>query len=457
MLHPFEEALRGARVTTVDEDLDTVEEVREIFHRRRIIGGSHARLHGPNGLSEGPLGPGLRRLAAVLAVALALLGPAAAASGATLQTKISRALSSSGASATSAIVVDLKTGNVVYERNSALALRPASNEKLAVALAALQKIGPRYRIPTRVYGEGKQDGNVWRGRLVIKGYGDPTLSHPDLTQLAKEIKSRGIRFVTGGIVADESFFDTKRMGPGWKPSFYKEECPPLSALIVARGKLNGVTVSDPALLTAKEFRAALEKIGVDVVRGVAKAKVKATASRLADVQSNGLISIVKHMNLESDNFYAEMLLKELGALHGTRGSTAAGAVVVRQVLTDRGVPLTGVRISDGSGLSRLDRWPALSIASLLRSVWSDTGLSGIFYNSLPTAGISGTLADRMKRAPARARVHAKTGTTRAASALSGYVKQKFAFSILQNGSPISSTAARKSQDRVGQILAGAAG
>ncbi len=457
MLHPFEEALRGARVTTVDEDLDSVEEVREIFHRRRIIGGSHAALHGPNGLSTGLVGPVLRRLAAVLVAVLAFLALAAAASGATLQARISQALNSSGAASTSAIVLDLKTGKVVYSRNAGRALRPASNEKLAVALGALAEIGPHYRIPTRVYGEGKQDGKVWRGRLVLKGFGDPTLGHDDLKRLARAIKSRGIRFVTGGIVADEHFFDTKRMGPGWKPSYYKEECPPLTALIVARGKVNGHTVDDPALMTARAFRTTLEKIGVNVVRGVVRAKVKATAARLADVYSPKIMTIVRAMNLDSDNFYAEMLLKEIGALHGTRGSSAAGAVVVRRVLKQRGVPLAGVQVRDGSGLSRLDRWPAKSVASLLRSAWADTVISSIFYASLPTAGVSGTLADRMERAPARSRVHAKTGTTLAASALSGYVKKKFVFSILQNGSPVSSTRARASQDRVGQILAGAAG
>lgn len=389
---------------------------------------------------------------------LAVLALAATASGATLQTRISRALNSSGASSTSAVVVDLKTGKVIYARNSSSALRPASNEKLAVALGALEEIGPRYRIPTRVYGEGKQDGDVWRGRLVLKGYGDPTLARDDLAALARAIKSRGIRFVTGGIVADENFFDTKRMGPGWKPSYYKEECPPLSALIVARGEqTSGHIVDDPALMTAKAFRSALEKAGVDVLRGVSKAKVKGTAARLADVHSPKIMSIVKAMNLDSDNFYAEMLLKELGALHGTRGSSAAGAAVVRRVLKDRGVPLAGVQVKDGSGLSRLDRWPARSIASLLRSAWADTRISSIFYSSLPTAGVNGTLADRMEYAPARSRVHAKTGTTAVASALSGYVKKKFVFSILQNGSPISSSRARASQDRVGQILAGAAG
>jgi D-alanyl-D-alanine carboxypeptidase/D-alanyl-D-alanine-endopeptidase (penicillin-binding protein 4) len=399
----------------------------------------------------------LRRLAAVLSVVLAFLAVAAAASGATLQTRISRALNSSGAASTSAIVLDLSTGKVVYARNPGLALRPASNQKLAVALSALEEIGPRYRIPTRVYGEGRQDGDVWRGRLVLKGYGDPTLARDDLTLLAREIKSRGIRFISGGIVADETFFDTKRMGPGWKPSYYKEECPPLSALIVGRGKQNGHIVDDPALMTAKAFRTELEKTGVDVVRGVTKAKVKGTAARLADVHSPKIMNIVKTMNLDSDNFYAEMLLKELGALHGTRGSSAAGAVVARRVLTGLGVQLAGVQLKDGSGLSRLDRWTARAVGSLLRTAWSQPVISSIFYASLPTAGISGTLADRMRRAPARSRVHAKTGTTMAASALSGYVKQKFVFSILQNGSPVSSTRARASQDRVGQILAGAAG
>ncbi len=388
---------------------------------------------------------------------LAFLAVATAASGATLQTRISRALNSSGAASTSAIVLDLNTGKVVYARNPGLALRPASNQKLAVALSALEEIGPRYRIPTRVYGEGRQDGDVWRGRLVLKGYGDPTLARDDLTLLAREIKSRGIRFITGGIVADETFFDTKRMGPGWKPSYYKEECPPLSALIVGRGKQNGPIVDDPALMTAKAFRTELEKTGVDVVRGVTKAKVKGTAARLADVHSPKIMNIVKTMNLDSDNFYAEMLLKELGALHGTRGSSAAGAVVARRVLTGLGVQLAGVQLKDGSGLSRLDRWTARAVGSLLRTAWSQPVISSIFYASLPTAGISGTLADRMRRAPARSRVHAKTGTTMAASALSGYVKQKFVFSILQNGSPVSSTRARASQDRVGQILAGAAG
>jgi D-alanyl-D-alanine carboxypeptidase/D-alanyl-D-alanine-endopeptidase (penicillin-binding protein 4) len=403
------------------------------------------------------VGPDLsRRFTAGILAALTLLAAAPASQAASLKTRLGRALDSSGIPATGAFVVNLSSGNVVFSRQADVALKPASNEKLAVALATLAELGAGYRIPTRVYGEGHQDGKVWRGRLVLKGYGDPTLARDDLHRLAREVRSRGIRLVTGGIVADESFFDAKRTAPGWKPSYYKLECPPLTALIVGRGEVGGHTVTGPALMTGRAFRKVLEEEGVRVTHGVVKGIVKPTASPLAHVASPMMSVVVRRMNLESDNFYAEMLLKELGALIGTKGSTAAGAKVVRGVLKDHGVPLAGVRVVDGSGLSNLDRWTARGIGVLLRSALADTRFSGAFFRSLPVAGRSGTLKDRMKQPPALARVRAKTGTTSEASALSGYVRQRFLFAILQNGSPVPTSSARKSQDRFAQILAGAA-
>ena len=73
--------------------------------------------------------------------------------------------------------------------------------------------------------------------------------------------------------------------------------------------------------------------------------------------------------------------------------------------------------------------------------------------ALPVAGRSGTLADRMRTPPARGNVQAKTGTTSLASALSGYVKRRYVFSVLQNGSPVSSYWARRAQDRFATALA----
>jgi serine-type D-Ala-D-Ala carboxypeptidase/endopeptidase (penicillin-binding protein 4) len=159
------------------------------------------------------------------------------------------------------------------------------------------------------------------------------------------------------------------------------------------------------------------------------------------------------MDRDSDNFRAEMLLKDLGAEAGTEGTSAAGAAVVRRVLADADVPLAGVVIADGSGLSLLDRLTATAIARILTTAWSDQTLRAAFWAALPVAGEQGTLRHRLENTPAFGVVRAKTGTTNEASALSGYVRDRFAFVVVQNGEPVSATSARKAQDRFATALA----
>ena len=389
----------------------------------------------------------------MVAAALAL---APAAGAAPLADRLARALATPGVApaSTGALAVAVPSGEVVFARNVTRSLLPASNQKLPVAVAALQELGPHFRIPTRVYGEGELDGAVWRGRLVLKGYGDPALGHDDLRRLARAVAAQGVRRVTGAIEADESYFDTRRTGPGWRPRFYKEECPPLSALVVARAKVGRLTVDDPALAAAAAFRAALVAEHVRVARGVVRGTTDADAERLAVVGSPKIMALVRTMNRESDNFVAEMLVKELGARELARGTTAAGARVIRRVLREREVPLAGVRIADGSGLSLLNRLTARAVTSLLVSGASDPRTGNMYFGSLPVAGVNGTLEDRMERPPAYGQVRAKTGTTRNASALSGYVGTRYVFAILQNGSPIPHWHARRAQDRFAQVLAG---
>jgi D-alanyl-D-alanine carboxypeptidase/D-alanyl-D-alanine-endopeptidase (penicillin-binding protein 4) len=120
---------------------------------------------------------------------------------------------------------------------------------------------------------------------------------------------------------------------------------------------------------------------------------------------------------------------------------------------EAGVPMTGVRIVDGSGLSRLDRLTADALATLLEKAWADPAVQPTLAASLPVAGVNGTLEDRLRKPPARGHVIAKTGTTDEASSLSGYVRDRFAFAILQNGHPLSSWWARRAQDRFAQVLA----
>jgi serine-type D-Ala-D-Ala carboxypeptidase/endopeptidase (penicillin-binding protein 4) len=391
-------------------------------------------------------------LAALFAFAIAT--PSAAAS---LRGDLDRALRSPyvSPSLTGALAINLSTGNTVYGHNAGKPLHPASNEKLTVALAALDRLGPSFRIETTVLGDGALAGTVWQGRLILKGFGDPTLRQADLARLATQVRNRGIRAVTGAIVGDESFYDKQRTGPGWKASYYKEESPPLSALIVDRAKVGRRIADNPALVAARTFRRQLIEAGVGVP-GKAKLGIAAPDAVLLGKRSSGLLSrLVQRMNLVSDNFYAEMLLKQVGARVRGEGTTASGARVVRSELNQRGVPLDGVRIADGSGLSAYDRLTARALAALLISVWSDATIKDPFVASLPIAGINGTLKDRMTRAPAYANVYAKTGTTRTSSALSGYVRTRYVFSILQNGSPVSWYYARRTQDRFATVLAGA--
>jgi D-alanyl-D-alanine carboxypeptidase/D-alanyl-D-alanine-endopeptidase (penicillin-binding protein 4) len=401
----------------------------------------------------------LRLAATVVAIVAFFLVPAAqAGSRSAFQTQLARALHARHVSParTGAIVFDLTTGTDLFAHNPRLALRPASNEKLATTYAALTALGPSFRIETDVLGDGEQSGTTWQGNLVLKGYGDPALSFAQVGALARQVAAGGIKHVTGRILGDESWFDTRRTGVGWKPQFYLHESPALSALIVNRGWTGRYETRRPALMAAQVFRRDLRRAGVSVHGGAAVGRASAQAVGLADVQSAPLAALIRHMDVYSDNFYAEMLLKEVGAVQGDFGSAAAGIAVERRLLAAAAVPLGGVRTVDGSGLSLLDRWTPLALGTLLRTMWLDADLRPYLVPALPIAGETGTLEHRMRTGPAHGLVRAKTGTTANASSLSGFVGDRYVFSILENGSPVSASNAEQSQNRVAQVLARAA-
>jgi serine-type D-Ala-D-Ala carboxypeptidase/endopeptidase (penicillin-binding protein 4) len=397
----------------------------------------------------------MRRFAA-LGASLALLvgaGVAGAQPGSTLAHRLAKALVAPQISRarTGAFVVDLHTGQTVYQLHRSLPLEPASNEKLLVTYASLVRLGTRFRFHTDVLGEGRGAGHIWHGNLVLKGYGDPTLSTHGLHLLAQQLRGDGIRRVTGHIVGDESFFDRKRTVAGWKSSFEYEESPPLSALTVDRDVYKRHQSSHPALQAAIAFKDVLGGAGIKVAGKSRIAKAWPSAVPMARITSGHLIAILKFMDRHSDNYTAEMLLKQLGALYG-RGTSASGAAVVRHVLRADGIPMNGVRVVDGSGLSTLDRVTARALATLLHTAWEDPSIRAPLFSALAVSGKSGTLEHRLADPPARGHIHAKTGTTDEASALSGYVKRNYAFSVIQNGSPVPSWWAQQAQDRFVTVL-----
>jgi len=352
---------------------------------------------------------------------------------------------------TAALAVDLRSGQVVFRRNDSLPLAPASAEKLAVSLAALRVLGPGFRFRTEVSGSGQLDGHVWRGDLYLVGGGDPTLSEEGLADLVREVTAWGIRRVAGRVLGDEHHFDTARVGPGWKTSFLGVESAPLSALVVEDVPVPGANGS--AAVAASAFRAALSRRGISVSGPAGTGRAPADALPLGLALSAPLDHVVREMDQESDNFVAEMLVKELGATVSPRGSTAAGCRVVRAVLADTGVPLAGVRLADGSGLSRGDRTTARALVAILEAGAGDPSTGNTFVDSLAVAGVSGTLEHRLTARSTYGRVRAKTGTTNRASALAGFVRRRYVFAILQNGSPVDAWSARIAQDRFVTVLA----
>jgi D-alanyl-D-alanine carboxypeptidase/D-alanyl-D-alanine-endopeptidase (penicillin-binding protein 4) len=394
------------------------------------------------------------RKALVVLAAAVVLSPQAAGGSLPLTARLANALAVRGnpSSSSAALAVDLQTGGVVFERHADLSLVPASNEKLTVTFAALHELGAAYRFHTEVLARGDQEGTVWHGNVFLKGFGDPTLTSRGLDRLAAQIARLGITRISGRILADESWFDDIRTAPGWKPSFFLIECPPLSALVADRAVYDHHVALSPAVAAAGRFRQLLRKHGV-VAGAVGVGVAPASATELANVHSAKLATILEGMDRDSDNFAAEMLLKDLGAEVSGEGSTSAGAAVVRRDLAAAGIPLAGVHVVDGSGLSLLDRVTVRALTAILRAAWLDPDLHLPVWNALPVAGRNGTLEDRMRTPPAVGVVRAKTGTTDEASALAGYVGQRYVFAVLQNGSPVAAWPARRAQDRFATALA----
>jgi D-alanyl-D-alanine carboxypeptidase/D-alanyl-D-alanine-endopeptidase (penicillin-binding protein 4) len=389
-----------------------------------------------------------------LVVLALVLAQHALAADVRLSTRLANALAVPGNawSTSAALAVDLQSGGVVFERNADLSLEPASNEKLPITFAAMHELGLSYRFRTEVFGRGSQEGSVWHGDLFLKGYGDPTLTSARLGRLARAIAEAGIKRVDGRLFADETWFDARRAAPGWKLGYLLYECPPLSALVVDRAIYDGHFALSPAIAAVGTFRRLLRSFGV-TTGPVGLGRTPRSATLMTTTESATLRNVLAVMDRDSDNFRAEMLLKELGAESGAGGTTAAGAAVVRRSLATSGVPLAGVVIADGSGLSLLDRLTARAIAHILTATWTDPVLKTAFWAALPIAGEQGTLVHRLNKTAALGVVRAKTGTTNEASALSGYVRDRFAFVVVQNGDPISATAARKAQDRFAIALA----
>jgi D-alanyl-D-alanine carboxypeptidase/D-alanyl-D-alanine-endopeptidase (penicillin-binding protein 4) len=257
------------------------------------------------------------------------------------------------------------------------------------------------------------------------------------------------------VLGDASWFDKLKTVPYWKRGI-EVECGPLSGLSGDQGLDNGNRVSAPATWAAKLMKKALVNAGVKVTGPAGSGKVPTTARLVKRQYSAALAGILKHMNKESDNFFAEMLLKGLGRDFYGEGSTVAGTKASKDALHALGVETGTYVIQDGSGLSYGDRLTAEDVVRVLGGMRQRVDFDA-YYDSLAIAGKDGTLRERMRGTAAAGNARAKTGSLNVAICLSGYVESAndhlVAFSILMNGGSMDWATATKTQDAIVVALA----
>lgn len=350
-------------------------------------------------------------------------------------------------SATSgAEVRDLETGATLYARRATTARSPASNEKLLVTSTALLRYGPRARLRTALVAAAEPVDGVIAGDVVLVGAGDPYLTSARLRVIASQLSALGVEEIRGKVLGDGSAFDARRGSYDSAWAYDGDLGGSLGALVTDHGR-----GTDPALYAATQLRQALLNADIVVRKGAHSGRSVPDAVPLAGVSSDPLATMVTRINVPSDNFAAEMLLKALGASFGARGSTPQGAAIVRDTLAELGV---SARLYDGSGLSRADQVSPHELVDLLAAMAAEPDAGPALRASLPVAGRSGTLAGRMRRSSAAGRCRAKTGTLRGVSALSGYCDTTggpVAFSFVENN--MSEYKAKQVEDRMTSLVA----
>jgi serine-type D-Ala-D-Ala carboxypeptidase/endopeptidase (penicillin-binding protein 4) len=217
------------------------------------------------------------------------------------------------------------------------------------------------------------------------------------------------------------------------------------------------TISNPTQYSMVVLKKILEKNNIAVkgfpmdIDFVQKKLDEQKFRKLFTYYSPTLKEIIKVINKNSENFYSEQLLKTIGLEEEGFGSADNGVKAEKSVLQRMGILPDKINIVDGSGLSRLNLVSPTQILKVLTYMFRNKYFVP-FYNSLPIAGVDGTLGLRMKGTPAEGNLRAKTGTHFGVSSISGYVytadNEPVAFSIIVNNYTIPEEIAENIEDLV---------
>ncbi|MEV0455730.1 D-alanyl-D-alanine carboxypeptidase/D-alanyl-D-alanine endopeptidase [Catellatospora methionotrophica] len=389
-------------------------------------------------------------------------------------------------SSVSASVVDVTTGEVLYERASTEMITPASNTKLVTAAAVLVTRGPDYRIATRVVA-GPNPGEV-----VLIGAGDATLGvtskkfyegAAQLDDLAAQVKKAMGSTPITKVITDGSLYAGPVTSPDWPSDTLSEgTVSRITALMIngTRSNLKQQVMpftwySDPERAAGDAFAkllgqatsakgkapvaAATGSAGPSPQGSAAAAGPPAPGTELGVVHSAPLLRQVEQMLTESDNTLAEALARQVALAKGQPASFTGAIAALEQVVTELGLDATQSDLLDGSGMSPKNKISPKVLTGLLVKAagGTDSHLSD-FFNGLPVAGWSGTMQARFAKSKAAfGVVRAKSGTLNGVNALGGVVQtadgRLLAFAVLADGVPVDRDTAQNALDKIAAAVA----
>ncbi len=335
-----------------------------------------------------------------------------------------------------------------------LPIVPASTEKVITAAVALSVMGPEAVLTTRAVATAAPKDGVL-DKLWLVGGGDFLLMTPEaqalreqdrelrgtpttsLTELADALVAAGVKRIPGGIIGDDSRYETLRYLPTWKDNYRTEgQVGPLGALTVNGGFSQlepPIPVTDPAVFAASELGRLLADRGVTVGSTATRGTAPGDAVEIAKVESPPLSALVGEVLAVSDNLGAELLAREIGFQAAKQGTTTAGLQAMLAELTELGLPTTNVQFTDASGLDRGNRVTCQLLVATL-----DLGEEAEFaslWSGLAVAGQSGTLATQFDGTVLEGTLRGKTGSLDGVTGLVGLIDvgRSLRFAFVANG------------------------
>ena len=326
----------------------------------------------------------------------------------------------------SMIVVDAMTGEVIFERNSTQARKPASVIKLLSATSVLSYIDSQKVFNTNIY------KGVDPGTIVINGEYDPWISMIQ-SQAEKMGRTSLPRLGFNTINRYNELADAKAK----------------RLKILYTGLFPQDLANLQAFLKKRGIRTTAEKI-------TAEDALLQSAEPLVLSASPTLETMVKWTLLWSDNVLAERLARLAAITSGETFNTQGVENTFHTVLTNFGIDPDKIEVADGSGLSKQNRVTAKAIADLLMKIRNDPKYVSV-YEGLPIGGVSGTLQKRfLTTAPqAVGLVRGKTGTLSGTVSLAGYVDsedRQYIFVAIADKIPRRYSASERARDTLDRIL-----